>query len=99
MITLVKEYNTYISRIPELIDKSHYKLEYFISYLNISKPTMYRKLREKAFTTEEVQKLTDLLFPDELILQALEESEKDIKNGNTYTNKEAFKILRSKHFS
>ena len=100
MIALVKEYNTYIDSIPELIEKSDYKLEYYIKNLNISKPTMYRKLREKAFTINEITKLTKLLFPKEAykeeLLASIEEGREDFRKGNVISSAEIRKEMRKK---
>lgn len=97
MITLVKKYNTYINTLPELIETSDYKLEYYIKKLEISKPTMYRKLREKTFTISEITQLTRLLFPKETYLEEikadLEKSRKDIKNGRVIEHNEAIKAI------
>lgn len=98
MITLVKKYNTYIEKLPELIENSDYKLDYYIKNLNVSKPTMYRKLREKAFTISEISILTRLLFPKEAYLEEitidLEKSKEDIKNGRVVEHSEVMKAIR-----
>ena len=100
MITIVKDYNNYIERIPELIEKSDYKLDYYIKNLNISKPTMYRKLREKAFSTTEITLLTKLLFPKEVykqeLLDMIEQGREDIKQGKTMTSEEVRMEMRKK---
>lgn len=81
----VKEYRNYIDRIPELIAKSYYKAEYFSKNLDLKLPTYYRKIREKAFTIDEVEKLTKLLYPKQAYLEEikkdLEQSKKDFKEG------------------
>lgn len=101
MISLVKEYNSYVDTLPKLIENSDYKLEYFIKKLNISKPTMYRKLRENAFTNEEVKILTELLFPKdayrEEILGRIEKGREDYKNERTKTSEEVRKSIREKY--
>lgn len=98
MITLVKQFNTYIDQLPKLIENSDYKLDYYIKNLNISKPTMYRKLREKAFTISEISILTKLLFPKEAYLEEIkadiEKSREDIKNGRVVEHNEFIKSIR-----
>ncbi len=98
MIALIKKYNTYIEQLPGLIENSDYKLEYYIKNLGISKPTMYRKLREKAFTIKEISILTKLLYPKEAYLEEikadLKQSREDIKSGNIIEHSEVMKAIR-----
>ncbi|MGY0407760.1 MAG: hypothetical protein ACWIPJ_05320 [Polaribacter sp.] len=97
MIETVEKYNNYLESIPVLIKKSYYKAEYFIQNLNLSEATYYRKLRENAFTFNEVTVLTKLLFPEEVILKHLRKSEEDIKQGRIITHEEAKSRLKSKY--
>lgn len=101
MIALVKEYNHYIETLPKLIENSDYKLDFFVKRLSISKPTMYRKLRENAFTSEEVEILTALLFPKETyqneMLAGIEQGRQDYKDGKTKTSKEVQDKIQKKY--
>jgi len=97
MLDIVLKYNAYVDRLADLVKNSYYKAEYFTKSLGISEGTYYRKLKNKSFTHKEVTKLTQLLFPEELLLKALEEGKADLKNGKTYTHKEAREILAKKH--
>ena len=101
MITLVKEYNSYIDSLPKLIENSDYKLDFFVNKLNISKPTMYRKLRENAFTSKEVEILTTLLFPKEVyqndMLEGIEKGRKDYREGRTKTSQQVKDIIKEKY--
>jgi predicted transcriptional regulator len=81
MIQIVETYNKYVKSLPDLIHKSDYKAEYFMRNLELKHATYYRKLREKNFTVDEVNKITELLFPEELLYRELEKSEEDIKAG------------------
>jgi hypothetical protein len=92
MIGIVEQYNSYIRNLPILVKESYYKAEYFIKSLNISEATYYRKLRENAFTSQEVTILTDLLFPDEVLLNHLKKSEDDIREGRV----EAHEVVKEK---
>lgn len=82
MIQIVESYNNYIESLPNLISSSYYKAEYFINNLGLKRVTYYRKLRERNFTMQEVQKITELLFPEEVLQKSLRQSEEDIKQGN-----------------
>lgn len=101
MIALVKEYNSYIESLPKLIENSDYKLDFFVNKLNISKPTMYRKLRENAFTSQEVEILTALLFPKEVykneMLENIENGRQDYREGRTKTSKEVRDFIKEKY--
>ena len=101
MIALVKEYNSYIETLPKLIENSDYKLDFFVKRLAISKPTMYRKLRENAFTSTEVEILTALLFPNETyqneILEGIERGRNDYKAGKTKTSEEVRDRIQKKY--
>ena len=82
MIQTVENYRNYVDSLPTLISNSYYKAEYFINNLGMKHATYYRRLREKNFTIDEVQKITELLFPEEVLLRGLRKSEEDIKQGN-----------------
>lgn len=101
MIALVKEYNHYLETLPKLIENSDYKLDFFVKRLGISKPTMYRKLRENAFTSAEVEILTALLFPKETyqneMLAGIEQGRQDYKEGKTKTSKEVRGKIQEKY--
>lgn len=96
MIDIVTKYNNYLNELGDLLKNSYYKSEYFIKNLGISEAAYYRKLREKKFTTEEVTKLTELLYPEEMILKALEESEEAFKRGEYDTHKNVTDRIRKK---
>ena len=99
MIGLVEKYNSYINTLPELIKKSYYKAEYFIESLKVSEATYYRKLRENAFTSKEVTILSELLFPEQVILRHLKASEQDIKEGRVEAHELVKSKLETKYFS
>ena len=97
MIQLVKEYDNYVSDIPYLVGKSYYKAEYFIRNLGLKNATYYRKLKENNFTPQEIKKITELLFPEEVLLQKLQKSEEDIQSGRVFDSEEVMAKLRSKY--
>lgn len=90
MIHIVEEYNNYVNNLSHLIEESDYKLDFYLRKLNVSKPTMYRKLREKSFTNDEIYTLTELLFPKDAYRKQLKESikevEKELKDDEVYTS-------------
>jgi len=97
MIQLVEEYGKYVSEIPDLVNNSYYKAEYFIQNLNLKNATYYRKLKENNFTPQEIKKITELLFPEEVLLQKLQKSEEDIQQGRVLDHEDVMAKLRSKY--
>ena len=101
MIQVVKEYNNYIQNLPELINKTDYKASYFIKLLGLKAPTYYRKLRENAFSIDEVNKLTTELYPKEAFLEEIKRdlkiSHDDLKNGRVVEHQEVMKQLTEKY--
>ena len=97
MIQLVDEYDKYVSEIPDLVSNSYYKAEYFIQNLNLKNATYYRKLKENNFTPQEIKKITELLFPEEVLMQKLQKSEEDIQSGRVFDNEGVMAKLRSKY--
>ncbi|WP_299667201.1 hypothetical protein [uncultured Polaribacter sp.] len=103
MIQIVEEYTKYVHKIPELISKTDYKASYFIKLLNLKAPTYYRKLRENAFTIDEINILTKALYPKESykneLLKSIENGRNDFKNGNILTSEEMKTQMREKILS
>lgn len=97
MIQLVEEYDKYVSNLPELVSKSYYKAEYFIQNLNLKNATYYRKLKENSFTPQEIKKITELLFPEEVLMQKLQKSEEDIQSGKVFDHEDVMAKLRAKY--
>lgn len=97
MIQLVDEYDKYVSDIPDLVSKSYYKAEYFIHNLGLKNATYYRKLKENNFTAQEIKKITELLFPEEVLLKKLQKSEEDIQSGKVLEHDDVMAKLRSKY--
>jgi predicted DNA-binding transcriptional regulator AlpA len=97
MIQLVEKYDKYVSDLPELVSKSYYKAEYFIQNLGLKNATYYRKLKENSFTPQEIKKITELLFPEEVLLQKLQKSEEDIQQGRVLDHEDVMAKLRSKY--
>lgn len=97
MIELVQKYNKYRKELPSKISNSYYKPEYFMKLLDLKSSTYYRKLRENAFTTQEVELLTIALYQNGTIEGLIKKSEKDYQEGRIYTHSEAMKLLRDKH--
>lgn len=88
MINTVYEFKKYRDSIPNLIQNSDYKTQYFIKLLGLKTPTYYRKLKENSFSIEEIELLTKALFPKEALLMELEDAEKDYLEGNVIEHKE-----------
>ena len=101
MIEVVKNYLSYTESLKELIYKSNYKIKYFIELLKISEPTFYKKLRENTFNKNQVDKITEKLYPEEYYRykfnKELELSIKDENNGDLVDAGNHIKELRKKY--
>ena len=94
MINIVKEFKKYRNTLPERIQNSDYKTQYFTKLLGLKQPTYYRKLKDNSFTIEEIELLTKALYPKETLLMELESVEQDYENGNVIEHSELNKQLR-----
>ncbi|MXO04313.1 hypothetical protein [Flavobacterium sp. HBTb2-11-1] len=97
MIEIVENYEKYIDSLPELINKSYYKAEFFMQKLGLKHATYYRKLKSKTFTHQEVKLITKLLFPEELLIEELKKGEEDIRAGRTIDFDDFKERLRAKY--
>ncbi|MHC0445264.1 hypothetical protein ACWA1F_07625 [Flavobacterium sp. 3-218] len=97
MIEMVESYEKYVDSLPELINKSYFKAEFFMQKLGLKHATYYRKLRSKTFTHQEVKLITTLLFPEEILIQQLQKGEEDIKAGRTIDFQDFKNELRAKY--
>lgn len=100
MLETVLSYQSLLENIEGYISDSHYKKDYFIKELDISRATFYNKLKNKSFTVDEMFKLGTLLFPDELkaieIKEALKQSRKDSREGRTISHENVMAKARKK---
>lgn len=97
MIEIVENYEKYIESLPELINKSYYKAEFFMQKLGLKHATYYRKLKSKTFTHQEVKLITKLLFPEEILIEELKKGEEDIRAGKTIDFDDFKERLRAKY--
>lgn len=101
MIEIVKNYLSYTENLKELIYKSNYKIKFFIELLEISEPTFYRKLRDNTFNKNQVNKITEKLYPEDFFRykfkKELELSIEDSINGKVVDAREHIKELRKKY--
>ena len=94
MINIVQEFKKYRNTIPDMIQNSDYKTQYFTKLLGLKQPTYYRKLKENSFTIEEIELLTKALYPKETLLMELQNAEQDYENGNVIEHSELDEKLR-----
>ena len=94
MINIVQEFKKYRNTLPERIQNSDYKTQYFTKLLGLKQPTYYRKLKDNSFTIEEIELLTKALYPKEALLMELQNAEQDYENGNVVEHKDLDKKLR-----
>ena len=58
---IVAKYRELLAEIPDMIDASGLKDKFVFEKLEMSKPTFYKKSKEKAWTIEEVEKILEIL--------------------------------------
>jgi len=58
---IVVKYRELLAEIPDMIDASGLKDKFIFEKLEMSKPTFYKKVREKTWTIEEVEKILEIL--------------------------------------
>lgn len=97
MIEVVDKYMDYIKNLKLHIDKSPYKTSFIIDSLGMTKQNFYRKMRTENFTSEEILKITKILFSKENLMMELEQSFQDKKEGRFIAHDAAMEILRKKH--
>lgn len=101
MYQIIEEYRDFTIEIKKLINKSQYKIGYFINELEMSRPTFYRKLKKNTFSVDEVEKIAKILFPKEAYLTEIKASIKrgreDVKNGKITANELYLKQLQKEY--
>lgn len=97
MLQTVLKYTNYLQQLKDYIDNSPYKTSFIYETIGMNKQNFYRKLRSSSFTTDEVVKISKILFPSEALLMELEKSNADKKAGRVVEHSEAMNYLRNKH--
>ena len=98
MVKILKEYRRILSVLPRDIKKSYYKSDFFINQLDLKPSTFYRKLKDGAFTLDEVEKIYKILHPEDFILDKIEESKAAYERGEYMTSSEVRKSMKEKYF-
>ena len=89
MIAEIEKYIEIQNNIDLILKKSPFKISYIIEKTGIKKPTFFKKMKDKRFTSEELLAIAKVMEPvyknetKEEILESLKKAEEDIKNGNT----------------
>lgn len=89
MIAEIEKYIEIQNSIDLILKKSPFKISYIIEKTGIKKPTFFKKMKDKRFTSEELLAIAKVMEPvyrnetKEEILESLKKAEEDIKNGNT----------------
>lgn len=98
MVKVLQEYRKILSVLPKDIKKSYYKSDYFINALDLKPSTYYRKLKEGAFTLDEVEKLYQILHPEDYIMEKIQESKRAYERGEYMTSADVRKSIQEKYF-
>lgn len=89
MIAEIVKYIEIQNSIGSILKESPFKISYIIEKTGIKKPTFFKKMKEKRFTSEELLAIAKVMEPvyrnetKEEILESLKKAEEEIKNGNT----------------
>lgn len=89
MIAEIEKYIEIQNSIDLILKESPFKISYIIEKTGIKKPTFFKKMKDKRFTSEELLAIAKVMEPvyrnetQEEILESLKKAEEDIKNGNT----------------
>lgn len=89
MIAEIEKYIEIQNSIDLILKESPFKISYIIEKTGIKKPTFFKKMKDKRFTSEELLAIAKVMEPvyrtesKEEILESLKKAEEDIKNGNT----------------
>ncbi len=89
MITEIEKYIEIQNSIDLILKQSPFKISYIIEKTGIKKPTFFKKMKDKRFTSEELLAIAKVMEPvyrnetKEEILESLKKAEEDIKDGNT----------------
>ncbi len=101
MIQAIFETKDLLNDIGKHIANSHYKVEYIVKELGVTKTTYYKKLKEKRFDINELIKIFSLIYPAEYesvyIGRVLKESMEQAKNGLVSTTEEVFNRCNAKY--
>lgn len=101
MLDILDKYDEMLEKVPDLIANSKFKKEYIISELNLTRSTFYNKLKNSSFSSGELRKLAELMFPEETKLYKLQKSiEKgldDIDAGKLKSHETVMRSFRKQY--
>lgn len=100
MITEILNYKNVLEELPEMLNKSRFKMKYIIEKTGITSPTFYRKLKTLSFTVDEALTIAKILNPEEAykqeLLDSLNDGREDIINNKIKSSDEMRKAMREK---
>ena len=86
MHKVVSEYRQFVEELPKRIKKSSFKPMKFIEKTGIPKASFYKKMQKNNFTRNEIEKISNMLYAEELIDQRIKKGEEDIVAGRIIEN-------------
>ncbi|MDR6158964.1 hypothetical protein QF023_002480 [Chryseobacterium sp. SLBN-27] len=102
MIAEIEKYIEIQNNIDQILKDSPFKISYIIEKTGIKKPTFFKKMKEKRFTSEELLSIAKVMEPvyrnetHEEILESLKRSEEDFRMGRTVSYHDFMKAKREK---
>ncbi len=100
MIAEIEKYIEIQNNIDLILKESPFKISYIIEKTGIKKPTFFKKMKEKRFTSEELLSIAKVMEPvyrnetKEEILESLKRSEEDFRMGRSIPYHEFMKAKR-----
>ncbi|MGC4129316.1 MAG: hypothetical protein QM564_07090 [Bergeyella sp.] len=102
MVAEIENYIKIQNSIDDILKNSPFKMSYIIEKTGIKKPTFFKKLKEKRFTSDELLTIAKIVEPvyrnetKEEILESLKRAEEDIKNGRFHTHEEVMNRAKAR---
>ena len=102
MIAEIEKYIEIQNSIDLILKESPFKISYIIEKTGIKKPTFFKKMKEKRFTSEELLAIAKVMEPvyrnetKEEILESLKRSEEDFRTGRTFSHEDVMKAARAR---
>jgi len=96
MLQMVKQHQNYLGGLRAVVEQSPDNSRYLCEALGMDEAAFCRKLDSGAFSVPEVEKLTEMLYPEEALVMEIEEAEREIAEGKTFRYEDVREELRKK---
>ena len=101
MVVEIKNYLQIVDNIDVILKNSPFKINYIIEKFGYKETTVFKKLKDKRFSPEELLKISEVIFPDEFreneIKEMIEEGLNDFESGRVQDFKSILAEKRKKY--